>query len=93
MSHFAFIASIVPAALCTVVLLAAYGGSPEGRVLLFGTSGLLGWTQSPGLVLVQVVTSVLGGECREKGGKVAKPCGGGVIGQVQRRLSHWRPLC
>ncbi|CAM9922788.1 unnamed protein product, partial [Ectocarpus sp. 4 AP-2014] len=59
-SHFAFIASIVPAALCTVVLLAAYGGSPEGRVLLFGTSGLLGWTQSPALVLVQVVTSVLG---------------------------------
>ncbi|CBJ30192.1 Drug/Metabolite transporter superfamily [Ectocarpus siliculosus] len=59
-SHFAFIASIVPAALCTVVLLAAYGGSAEGRVLLFGTSGLLGWTQTPGLVLVQVVTSVLG---------------------------------
>ncbi|CAB1100600.1 unnamed protein product [Ectocarpus sp. CCAP 1310/34] len=59
-SHFAFIASIVPAALCTVVLLAAYGGSPEGRVLLFGTSGLFGWTQSPALVLVQVVTSVLG---------------------------------
>ncbi|CAM9996176.1 unnamed protein product [Ectocarpus sp. 12 AP-2014] len=59
-SHFAFIASIVPAALCTVVLLAAYGGSPEGRVLLFGTSGLLGWTQSPALVLVQIVTSVLG---------------------------------
>lgn len=45
-----------------MVLLAAYGGSDEGRVALFGPSGLLGWTQSPGLALAQVVTSLLGGE-------------------------------
>lgn len=61
-SHFAFIASIVPATICAVVLLAAYGGSPEGRELLFGPSGLMGWTQSPGLALAQIVTSLLGGE-------------------------------
>lgn len=61
-SHFAFIASVVPAAICAVVLLAAYGGSEEGRVALFGPSGLLGWTQSPGLALAQVVTSLLGGK-------------------------------
>ncbi len=62
MSHFAFIASIVPATICAVVLLATYGGSPEGRELLFGPSGLIGWTQSPGLALAQIVTSLLGGE-------------------------------
>ena len=65
-SHFAFIASLVPALFCTTVLVAGYGASAKGREMLFGPSGLLGWTQSPGLALAQIVSSILGGE-RDRG--------------------------
>lgn len=65
-SHFAFVASIVPAVVCAVVLVAGFAGSKSGRVVLFGPAGLLGWTQTPGLALTQVLTSLLGGECDVK---------------------------
>lgn len=60
-SHFAFIASVVPGLFCALVLIVGYGGTPEGREMIFGPWGLLGWTQSPGLALAQVVSSILGG--------------------------------
>lgn len=60
-SLFAFVTSIVPAVICTGVLIGGYMGSAAGREALFGPAGLLGWTQTPGLALTQVLSSLLGG--------------------------------
>lgn len=69
-SHFAFVASVVPAIVCATVLVAGFAGSGSGREMLFGPAGLLGWTQTPGLALTQVLTSLLGGETGFVGGVI-----------------------